>query len=292
MGSFRLGSEASIQMVKMGLCWPALVLLMLAETISGTAQCSNRCNIGATGWCGERRKNSSTGAVQRCADRTRYGQSCASACGKGEKDYHWCWVGWHLEDDWEYCAPEGETRYGVACLGECAKNGTSYWWCYTDEASEEWEYCSPPGEVLDTAYTVNGQDCIGECATQGEDYWWCKKSPRTQVNNGKTNARDADWDYCSPNPQHTRYNKTCSDACESRGEKYYWCNVGSSWDYCSPAVETVEKVIAKGGGQCVGKCDSLDENYTWCHVINVDGEAGLSTSSTRQFYWDYCDLQA
>ena len=28
----------------------------------------------------------------------RYGKSCASACGKGEKDYHWCWVGWHLED--------------------------------------------------------------------------------------------------------------------------------------------------------------------------------------------------
>ena len=60
-------------------------------------------------------------------------------------------------------------------------------WCYTDEASKEWEYCSPPGEVappklfvklshvfaqvLDTAYTVNGQDCIGECATQDENYW-------------------------------------------------------------------------------------------------------------------------
>ena len=61
-------------------------------------------------------------------------------------------------------------------------------WCYTDEASKEWEYCAPPGEVspffslklylyvmfaqvLDTAYTVNGQDCIGECATQDEDYW-------------------------------------------------------------------------------------------------------------------------
>ena len=26
-------------------------------------------------------------------------------------------------------------------------------------------------QVLDTAYTVNGQDCIGECATQDEDYW-------------------------------------------------------------------------------------------------------------------------
>jgi hypothetical protein len=94
---------------------------MLANTISGTTQCSNRCDVGTDGWCGERRKDSLTGAVQRCAERTRYGKSCASACGKGEEDYHWCWVGWHLEDDWEYCAPEGETRYGVACLGDCAK---------------------------------------------------------------------------------------------------------------------------------------------------------------------------
>ena len=28
-----------------------------------------RCDSG--GWCGERRKNSETGAVQRCAERTR-----------------------------------------------------------------------------------------------------------------------------------------------------------------------------------------------------------------------------
>jgi len=182
---------------------------------------------------------------------------------------------------------KGRPDMGLPVLESAQKNGTSYWWCYTDEASTEWEYCSPPGEVLDTAYTVNGQDCIGECATQGENYWWCKKSPRTVVNTGKNNARDADWDYCSPSPQRTRYNKACSDACESREEKYYWCNVGSSWDYCSPPVETVEKVIAKGGGQCVGKCDFMDENYTWCTVINVEGE-GLSTSSTKAHYWDYC----
>lgn len=172
-------------------------------------------------------------------------------------------------------------------LESAQKNGTSYWWCYTDEASKEWEYCAPPGEVLDTAYTVNGQDCIGECATQDEDYWWCSKSPRTATNTGKNNARDHDWDYCSPSPQRTRYNNPCSNACESRGESYYWCNTGSSWDYCSPPVDTVEQVIAKGGGQCVGKCDSLDEDYTWCPVINVEGE-GLSTSSSKAVYWDYC----
>jgi len=266
----------------------ALFAFMMADAISGSTQCSNRCDAGTNGWCGERRKNSETGAVQRCADSTRYGKSCASACGKGEKDYYWCWVGWHLEDNWEYCAPEGQTRYGVACRGECSNNGTNYWWCYTDEASEEWEYCAPPGEVLDTAYTVNGgQDCIGECATQGENYWWCSKSPRFVTHNGKNPVRDADWDYCSPSPQRTRYNKPCSDACESRGESYYWCNTGSSWDYCSPSVETVEQVIGKGGGQCVGKCDFREEEYTWCPVIDVEGE-GLSTSSTKTSYWDYC----
>merc|ERR1712130_1003460 len=84
-------------------------------------ECSNRCDNG--GWCGERKKNSTTGAVQRCADRTRYGRSCASTCGKGDEDYHWCWVGWHLEDDWEYCAPVGQTRYGAACVGDCAMKG-------------------------------------------------------------------------------------------------------------------------------------------------------------------------
>jgi len=262
-----------------------LVLVLLAAgTIRANSECSNRCDNG--GWCGERKKNSTTGAVQRCADRTRYGRSCASSCVKGDEDYHWCWVGWHLEDDWEYCAPVGQTRYGAACVGDCAMKGKKYWWCYTDSEEEEWEYCSPPAEVLDTAFTVNGQDCVGQCATQGENYWWCYKSPKFVTHNGKNPVKDADWDYCSPNPQNTRYNKPCSDTCESRGETYYWCNTGSTWDYCSPAVETVEKLLGDGGGQCVGKCDALNEDYTWCPVINVGGE-GLSTSPSK-VWWDYC----
>jgi len=282
MGSFvRVARFKSVkEMVKTAL----VVLVLFAGSISAKSECSNRCDNG--GWCGERRKNTTTGAVQRCADRTRYGKSCASTCGKGDNDYHWCWVGWHLEDDWEYCAPVGQTRYGAACVGDCAQRGKNYWWCYTDKEEKEWEYCSPPGEVLDTAYTVNGQDCVGECGTQGEKYWWCYKSPKFVTHNGKTPVRDADWDYCSPNPQNTRYNKPCSDACESRGETYYWCNTGSTWDYCSPAVETVEKVIGDGGGRCVGKCDALNEDYMWCPVINVKGE-GLSTSSSK-VWWDYC----
>merc|ERR1712107_130827 len=134
-------------------------------------------------------------------------------------------------------------------------------------------YCQRPG-------------LCGECGTQGEKYWWCYKSPKFVTHNGKTPVRDADWDYCSPNPQNTRYNEPCSDACESLGETYYWCNTGSTWDYCSPAVETVEKVIGDGGGRCVGKCDALNEDYMWCPVINVKGE-GLSTSSSK-VWWDYC----
>merc|ERR1712012_1135657 len=243
MGSFVRAArfKSVIEMVKTAL----VVLVLFAGSISAKSECSNMCENG--GWCGERRKNTTTGAVQRCADRTRYGKSCASTCGKGDNDYHWCWVGWHLEKDWEYC--------------------------------------SPPGEVWDTAYTVNGQD-FGECGTQGEKYWWCYKSPKFVTHNGKTPVRDADWDYCSPNPQNTRYNEPCSDACESRGETYYWCNTGSTWDYCSPAVETVEKVIGDGGGRCVGKCDALNEDYMWCPVINVKRE-GLSTSSSK-VWWDYC----
>merc|ERR1712130_896521 len=167
-------------------------------------------------------------------------------------------------------------RLGV--LRTCGSN--QIWGCL------RWRLCNEGAEVLDTAFTVNGQDCVGQCATQGENYWWCYKSPKFVTHNGKNPVKDADWDYCSPNPQNTRYNKPCSDTCESRGETYYWCNTGSTWDYCSPAVETVEKLLGDGGGQCVGKCDALNEDYTWCPVINVGGE-GLSTSPSK-VWWDYC----
>ena len=113
--------------------------------------------------------------------------------------------------DWEYCAPVGQTRYGAACVGDCAQRGKNYWWCFfflmlitllvpggatrikkkksgnTAPHLERslpfklisphwtvswfiWVWCSL--QVLDTAFTVNGQDCVGECGTQGEKYWW------------------------------------------------------------------------------------------------------------------------
>merc|ERR1712012_270034 len=119
MGSFVWAArfKSVIEMVKTAL----VVLVLFAGSISAKSECSNRCDNG--GWCGERRKNTTTGAVQRCADRTRYGKSCASTCGKGDNDYHWCWVGWHLEDDWEYCAPVGQTRYGRLVLETALRGG-------------------------------------------------------------------------------------------------------------------------------------------------------------------------
>ena len=249
--------------------WPWKLVTTWQRVIMTVKACYNmtRCDNG--GWCGERRKNTTTGAVQRCADRTRcssrslslwtswsnimflivrYGKSCASTCGKGDNDYHWCWVGWHLEDVILIICHHMTVnkrshiywwRFVISGLGVLRTSGSNQiwgglcWrlrsegeellvmfvfncifnvdylararWCYTDKEEKEWEYCSPPGEVsffqsyitsigldtgqslnpiwvwrslqvLDTAYTVNGQDCVGECGTQGEKYWWewCK----------------------------------------------------------------------------------------------------------------------
>merc|ERR1711902_290167 len=100
---------------------------------------------------------------------------------------------------------------------------------------KEWEYCSPPGEVLDTAYTVNGQDCVGECGTQGEKYWWCQKSPKVITHTGKSAAKDHDWDYCSPNSQSTRW---CDKSPKFVGHNGKNVVVDHNWDYCSPISST------------------------------------------------------
>merc|ERR1712156_591185 len=77
------------EMVKTAL----VVLVLFAGSISAKSECSNRRDNG--GWCGERRKNTTTGAVQRCADRTRYGKSCASTCGSGSNQI-WGGLCWRL----------------------------------------------------------------------------------------------------------------------------------------------------------------------------------------------------
>ena len=46
-----------------------IIIIMISKTKTKTKTKKFRCDSG--GWCGERRKNSETGAVQRCAERTR-----------------------------------------------------------------------------------------------------------------------------------------------------------------------------------------------------------------------------
>ena len=29
---------------------------------------------------------------------SRYGENCESNCKKGDKDYFWCWTGWHIDE--------------------------------------------------------------------------------------------------------------------------------------------------------------------------------------------------
>merc|ERR1712004_315571 len=108
-----MGRVARFKSVKEMVKTALVVLVLFAGSISAKSECSNRCENG--GWCGERRKNTTTGAVQRCADRTRYGKSCASTCGKGDNDYHWCWVGWHLEDDWVLRTSGSNQIWGGLC---------------------------------------------------------------------------------------------------------------------------------------------------------------------------------
>ena len=172
----------------------------------------------------------------------RYGKSCASTCGKGDNDYHWCWVGWHLEDVIliylsSPCSYGSEQRISYLLLALCdfRTGSTAHQWVKPDmgrlvletalrggritgdvciqlfymlitsivpggatrtkkkksgntaphlERSLPFKLISPHWtvfwfiwvwcslQVLDTAYTVNGQDCVGECGTQGEKYWW------------------------------------------------------------------------------------------------------------------------
>lgn len=249
----------------------------------------------------------SDGVVERCVDKTRYGDDCALNCKKGYESYHWCWKSYHDSQDWEYCGPDGQTRYGARCLSECAQNGKDYWWCYTEHPGgvlpTKWEYCSPPSQVTSkkVTYTVHGQECMDDCGTHGEEYWWCTKSHRWREKGGRGYSRNRDnaWDYCSPQPEgqdkgtqsspfkgRTRYNKPCKDSCESRGEDYFWCHTfDSSWDYCSPTVVATEMVIAKGGRPCVGICDTMGESYKWCTVISVDDDSLRGSSSG---WWDYC----
>jgi len=253
-------------------------LLQLIATCSGEF-CSNECGPGDVKWCGERKVVGQD--LLACAEWSKKGERCLNKCEKGEEEFTWCYVG-NQNGLWDYCAPVGLTRYGKKCVGECNKKEggvETYWWCSTNATDDDWDYCSPEAKVVKVEYTITDQECGGECAQQGgEDYWWCRKPMRWA---GKYS--DANWDYCSPEPTRTRYNKQCEDECSTKGEDYHWCKTGGeeSWDYCSikPALNTtVQRTSA--GHLCAGPCDFFSSSNKWC-VIKEGWESG-------SYWWDYC----
>ena len=48
-----------------------MVITMIIITMIRIKMTTKKFRCDSGGWCGERRKNSETGAVQRCAERTR-----------------------------------------------------------------------------------------------------------------------------------------------------------------------------------------------------------------------------
>merc|ERR1719206_1569629 len=95
---------------------------------------------------------------------------------------------------------------------------------------------------------------------------------------------DWDWDYCSLDEDHTRYNYKCTEKCEKKGTSYYWCNKeGGSWDYCSPSAKLgVHKSdhveLTRYGVKCRDVCGLKGENYYWCTQHGGD----------YNNWWDYC----
>eukprot|EP00091_Calanus_sinicus_P000710 TRINITY_DN10645_c0_g1_i1.p1 TRINITY_DN10645_c0_g1~~TRINITY_DN10645_c0_g1_i1.p1 ORF type:complete len:204 (+),score=39.89 TRINITY_DN10645_c0_g1_i1:28-612(+) len=95
---------------------------------------------------------------------------------------------------------------------------------------------------------------------------------------------DDDWDYCSLDEHHTRYNYKCKEPCSRKGTSYYWCNQeGGSWEYCSPSpklgIHVSDHVeLTRYGVKCRDICGLKGEDYYWCT------QHGGSVYS----WWDYC----
>merc|ERR1711872_340058 len=232
-------------------------------------------------WCGGV-KEDSTGRVMRCVQYTQKGQTCVAECGGKKKKYNWCLTNaYHLSegDWWDYCSLVGYTINKAPCTDECEQRGENYFWCHTNKDGD-WDYCSPPGLVKPVQFTVKGVPCISECRQEGENYHWCYRS-KTHCTD---DSCDEDWDYCSLDDQHTRYNHQCDGPCSSKGENYYWCKQGSSWEYCSPTPkigvhfsENIELTIY--GIKCRDKCGLKGEDYYWCSVYG----RGYTLN-----HWGYC----
>jgi len=246
--------------------------------------CTNECSdTDPRYWCGNH-KEDPAGRVMRCVQYTRYGEICVAECG-GRKKYNWCLTNalkLSEGDWWDYCSLVGYTINKDPCVDECGRQGEKYWWCHTSkDDTSAWDYCSPPGLVKPVQYTVRGDQCISECRQHGENYHWCTKS----MDYCDEDSCDDDWDYCSLDQLHTRYNYQCREPCSRQGgTNYYWCyQEDGSWEYCSPVPQLGVHIsdhveLTRYGVKCRDKCGLKGEDYYWCT------KHGGSLSS----WWDYC----
>jgi len=245
--------------------------------------CSNGCSTSdPQAWCGLY-KEDITGRLLRCAEFTRYDQICVDECRSKGESYTWCLTNTYSlssEEWWEYCSLSGLTINKETCTDKCAKHGKSYFWCHT---SSSWDYCSPPGVVVPVQYTRKGVLCLTECRQEDENYHWCRKS----LNYCSDDSCDEDWDYCSLDEDHDRFNYKCKEKCNAKeGTDYYWCYrelEEEKWEYCSPKYELGVHLsdhveVTRYGERCRNICGLKGEDYYWCNQWGDDVSD----------YWDYC----
>lgn len=249
--------------------------------------CTNECDeTNPSYWCGQY-KTDEAGKVMKCTEFTVNDWTCVSECVKRDDGYHVCQTNINRLAKgtwWDYCSLWGNTTKGAHCVDTCSQHGEDYFWCHTDKSDESaWDYCSPQPRVRPLQYTYRGGRCIGECKQWEEDYYWCKKNLH-HCSGGRGGTCDAWWDYCSPDPWHTRYNKKCKEECSWSEEGYHWCyEEDGGWDYCSPAPEMGVDVkdhmeVSIYGVRCSSICSDWGESYNWCRLYGgKDGSA-----------WDYC----
>ena len=248
--------------------------------------CTNECSgTDPNYWCGVH-KSDSSGKAMRCVQYTVYGRICVGECAQKSEHYYWCltndvkMTGRGSDNWWDHCSLEGSTTNKKQCTDSCGKRGEKYFWCHTSTTdTSEWDYCSPKGRVKPIQNTVKGSLCISECAKKSKKYYWCYMSYTCNSKNCADN-----WDYCSPDAYHTRYNEKCKRRCSKGGQSYYWCyKDDENWDYCSPKVklgadvsEQVELTIY--GVKCMRKCGQYGKKYYWCR----------QQGGSQQDWWDYC----
>ena len=116
----------------------------------------------------------------------RYGKSCASTCGKGDNDYHWCWVGWHLEDVIliylsSPCSYGSEQRISYLLLALCdfRTGSTAHQWVKPDMGRLVLETALRGGRITGDVFFLN----VNHLARAR----WCY-----------TDKEEKEWEYCSP----------------------------------------------------------------------------------------------